>query len=65
MVGFAEFHHNGVRFALCARSILHAASAPPCLPIPTATSMSCLPICPDWPARRSAMPRPDTRPLKT
>jgi lactoylglutathione lyase len=24
--GFVEFHHNGMRFALCARSILHEAS---------------------------------------
>ena len=99
--GYVEFHHDGVRFALCARSIMHdasghasyaeaqrgqalnwlflaanpprsigcmprssrraprpftpppicrGASAPPCSPIPTATSTNCLPICPDYPA---------------
>jgi lactoylglutathione lyase len=26
MGGYVEFHHDGVRFALCARSILHEAS---------------------------------------
>ena len=26
MGGFVEFHHDGVRFAVCARSILHEAS---------------------------------------